>query len=119
MLVFVPVFAGINYSFRRNCLGRHIQHDDSWSIRAFCRFLPTVFLLPILSVTVVLAVSGSVFPNVSVESIVKLIKKLITWGMTVAMTLFTGFTTMKCTLAAKTDGAAAKQLNLLFQDLCL
>lgn len=71
------------------------------------------FLVPVLSVTAVLAVSGSVFPSVSLESIVGLLKKVITWSMTVAMTLFTGFVSMKCTLGGKADGVATKTARFL------
>ena len=112
MLVFVPVFAGITIASGGIASGGIYNMMILGASELFAG-LTDSFLMPILSVTAVLAVSGSVFPNVSVESIVKLIKKLITWGMTVAMTLFTGFTTMKCTLAAKTDGAAAKTAKFI------
>lgn len=112
MLVFVPVFAGITIASGGIASGGIYNMMILGASELFA-VLTDSFLMPILSVTAVLAVSGSVFPNVSVESIVKLIKKLITWGMTVAMTLFTGFTTMKCTLAAKTDGAAAKTAKFI------
>ena len=112
MLVFVPVFAGITIASGGIASGGIYNMMILGASELFAG-LTDSFLMPILSVTAVLAVSGSVFPNVSVESIVKLIKKLITWEMTVAMTLFTGFTTMKCTLAAKTDGAAAKTAKFI------
>ncbi len=112
MLVFVPVFAGITIASGGIASGGIYNMMILGASELFVG-LTNSFLMPILSVTAVLAVSGSVFPNVSVESIVKLIKKLITWGMTVAMTLFTGFTTMKCTLAAKTDGVAAKTAKFI------
>ena len=112
MLVFVPVFAGITIASGGIASGGIYNMMILGASELFAG-LTDSFLMPILSVTAVLAVSGSVFPNVSVESIVKLIKKLITWGMTVAMTLFTGFTTMKCTLAAKTDGAATKTAKFI------
>ncbi|MDE5862681.1 MAG: stage III sporulation protein AE, partial [Ruminococcus sp.] len=64
-------------------------------------------------ISTVLAVSGSVFPDMSLNSIINLLKKLITWGMTVTMTLFTGFVSMKCTLGGKADGVASKTARFL------
>lgn len=107
MLVFVPVFAGITIACGGTLSGG-VYSMIILSASELFTALTNKYLMPVLGVTAVLAVSGSVFPNVSVDSIVKLIKKIITWAMTVSMTLFTGFATMKCTLAAKTDGAAVK-----------
>ncbi len=107
MLVFVPVFAGITIACGGTLSGGIYSVMILGASELFTA-LTNKYLMPVLGVTAVLAVSGSVFPNVSADSIVKLIKKIITWAMTVSMTLFTGFSAMKCTLAAKTDGAASK-----------
>lgn len=112
MLVFVPVFAGITIACGGTLSGGAYSMMILGASELFTA-LTDKYLMPVLGVTAVLAVSGSVFPNVSVDGIVKLIKKLITWAMTVSMTLFTGFAAMKCTLAAKTDGAAVKTAKYL------
>lgn len=112
MLVFVPVFAGITIACGGTLSGGAYSMMILGASELFTA-LTDKYLMPVLGVTAVLAVSGSVFPNVSVDGIVKLIKKLITWAMTVSMTLFTGFAVMKCTLAAKTDGAAVKTAKYL------
>jgi len=107
MLVFVPIFAGITIACGGTLSGGVYSMMILGASELFTA-LTNRYLMPILGASAVLAVSGSVFPNVSVDGIVKLIKKIITWVMTVSMTLFTGFTVMKCTLAAKTDGVAVK-----------
>ena len=66
------------------------------------------YLLPLLGTTTALAVTGSVFPDPSLESAVALLKKAATWSITVVMTLFTGFVTLKCSIAGKTDGVAVR-----------
>lgn len=66
------------------------------------------YLMPVLSLISVLTISGSAFPYPSLDSLASLIKKVTTWIITVAMTLFTGFVSLKCTLTAKADGAATK-----------
>ncbi len=107
MLVFVPVFAGITIACGGTLSGGVYSVMILGASELFTA-LTDRYLIPVLGAVSVLAVSGSVFPNVSVDGIVKLIKKIITWAMTVSMTLFTGFAVMKCTLAAKTDGVAVK-----------
>lgn len=112
LLVFVPVFAGITIAMGGITSGGIYNIMTLAASEVFVG-LSRSYLMPILSVTAVLAVSGSVFPNTSVESFVTLMKKIVTWGMTVAMTLFTGFVTLKCTLAGKTDGVATKTAKFI------
>ncbi len=65
-------------------------------------------VIPLLTVMMVLAIMGSVFPNSFADAVSNLIKKAVTWSMTVAVTLFSGFVTLRSTLGAKADGFAAK-----------
>ena len=71
------------------------------------------YLLPVLSVTASLGITGSVFPSTSLDSLVNLVKKTLTWIISVTMTLFSGFVTLKCTITGKADGAAAKTAKML------
>lgn len=79
--------------------------------------LASGFLMPLLSAVTMLSVTGGVFSHNSCSGAVQLIKKLINWGLTVAMTLFTGFVTLKCTLAGKTDGAVTKTARFMISGL--
>ena len=66
------------------------------------------YLLPVLGAATALSVTGSVFPDTSLESAAALLKKVSIWCISVIMTLFTGFVSVKCTIAARTDGVAVK-----------
>lgn len=70
-------------------------------------------LIPVLTVMAALSVTGSVFPGTSMNSLVSFIKKSLTWAISITMTLFTGFVTLKCTITGKADGAAAKTTKML------
>ena len=110
--VFVPVLAGIMIA------SGGITSGGFYNLAALTASEMTVglsrsYLVPVLGLTAALAVSGSVFPNTSVDSFIALIKKIVTWGMTVIMTLFTGFVTLKCSLSAKADGAATKTVKFM------
>lgn len=112
MLVFVPVFAGVTIA----CGGAISGGTYSALILGASELFTALtenYLMPVLSITSAFAVTGSVFGNSSSENIVRLLKKLITWSLTVSMTLFTGFTAMKCTLAGKADGAASKTVKYM------
>lgn len=112
ILVFVPVFAGITVA-AGGITTAGIYNLLILGASELIVSLSESFLIPVVSVTAVLAVSGSVFPSVSMESIISLLKKIITWGMTITMTLFTGFVSMKCTLGGKADGVASKTARFL------
>ena len=112
MLVFVPVFAGITIASGAIATGGGYSAFALGASGTFAA-LTESFLSPILGVVAALAVSGSVFPESSVEGFTALIKKLTVWGMTFFVTLFTGFVTLKSNLAAKTDGAAAKTARFM------
>lgn len=112
ILVFVPVFTGITVA-SGGITTAGIYNVLILGASELIVELSRRFLIPVLSVTAVLAVSGSIFPNVSLESIIGLLKKIIIWGMTISMTLFTGFVSMKCTLGGKADGVASKTARFL------
>lgn len=107
MLVFVPIFVGIT------AVSGHITSAGIYNAVTLISAELIVemsrnFLLPLLSAAIALAISGSIFSNSAVDSIINLIKKLITWAVTIAMTLFSGFVSMKCAFGARADGFAAK-----------
>ncbi|MCM1314111.1 MAG: stage III sporulation protein AE [Prevotella sp.] len=112
ILVFVPVFAGITV-MAGGITTAGIYNLLILGASELIVRLSGNFLIPVVSISTVLAVSGSVFPDISLNSIINLLKKLITWGMTVTMMLFTGFVSMKCTLGGKADGVASKAARFL------
>jgi stage III sporulation protein AE len=111
--LFVPVFAGITIASGGAASGG-LYNLMILGASEVIVGLSRSYLMPVLSMTAVLAISCSVFTNASVEGLVGLIKKTVTWCMTVVMTLFTGFVTMKCTLAGKADGVATKAAKFVF-----
>ena len=110
--VFVPVFSVIVIA------GGGITSGGTYNLMTLGAseamvILSRSYFMPVVSLMAVLAVSGSAFPYPSLESIAGIIKKITTWTMTIAMTLFTGFVTLKCTLTAKADGAATKTAKFM------
>lgn len=110
--VFVPIFAAMT------AVSGGLTSGGAYNVLILAASeavvqLSVQFLAPLLSAATILAITGSAFPNASLDSISALLKKLVTWGLTVVMTLFTGFVSMKCTLSAKADGVATKAAKLM------
>lgn len=112
MLVFVPIFAGITL-VSGGITSAGIYNVVTLSAAEIMIQLSRNLLMPLLTMTVALAITGSVFPNATLDSLVKLIKKIVTWGMTAAVTLFTGFISLKCTLGNTVDGFATKTVKFM------
>ena len=112
ILVFVPVFSGITAA-----IGGIISAGtyNIMIIAASELFMKVVnsYFMPFLSIVSALAVSGSVFMNNSLERLVELMRKFIVYGITIAVTLFTGFVSLKCTLNGKADGVASKAAKFM------
>ena len=75
--------------------------------------LSETYLMPILGASTALSVTGSVFPDSALESVTGLLKKASTWSITLVMGLFTGFVTLKCSIAGRADGVAVKAAKSL------
>lgn len=112
ILVFVPVLTAVSVA----CGGfttAGVCHMLLLGASEVIVRISECYLLPVLGVTASIGATGSVFPNTSLDSIVNLLKKAVTWGISITMTLFTGFVTLKCTITGRADGAAAKTAKML------
>ena len=116
MLVFVPTFAGITIATGGVASGSLYN----MMILGAAEFVTTAadsLLMPILSISAVLAISGSIFPRAQVDALAALLKKAVVWSVTVISMLFTGFVSLKCTLAGKADGSATKAAKFMMSGM--
>lgn len=107
MLIFVPIFAGISI-MSGGVMAVGIYNASILTAAELMVQLSSTVVMPVLTATAALSISGSVFPNSTVDSIVTLMRKVITWGMTVTVTLFVGFLSVKSVLGSAVDGFASK-----------
>lgn len=112
ILVFVPFFTGIAVT-SGSITTAGIYHIMMLGASEFIVKLAESWFMPVLGAAAALGITGSIFPAVSLDSLVNLLKKAITWGISIAMTLFTGFVSLKCTISSKADGAASKTAKML------
>ncbi len=112
MLVFVPVFAGISvFSGGLTAVSTYNVITLS-AAEIFVELAKNIFM-PVIGMTAALAVVNSVFSKAPVDGLIRMIQKAVTWSLTVLTTLFTGFLTIKSTISAAADGAAAKTVRLM------
>ncbi len=116
MLAFVPVYAALAVA-SGNIVSAGVYNTIILAAAEIIVQLSACIVMPLVAMTAALSITGSVFPETSVEGIIKFIKKLVTWGITVAMTLFSGFVSLKSTLGNTVDGFAAKSVKFVVSGL--
>lgn len=112
IIVFVPVFTAVAVM----CGGMSsagVYHMLILGASELITELSETYLMPILGASTALSVTGSVFPDSALESVTGLLKKASTWSITLVMGLFTGFVTLKCSIAGRADGVAVKAAKSL------
>ncbi|MBE6861286.1 MAG: hypothetical protein E7497_00085 [Ruminococcus sp.] len=116
MLAFVPVYVAISVA-SGNIVSAGVYNTITLAAAEIIVQLSSCIVMPLVAMTAALSITGSVFPETSAEGIVRLIKKLITWGLTVSMTLFSGFVSLKSTLGNTVDGFASKSVKFVVSGL--
>ena len=112
ILVFIPVFSAIA-AICGGLTSAGAYHMLMLGASEMIVQLSDTYLLPLLGTFTALAAAGSVFPENSLESVASMLKKLSTWVITLTMTLFTGFLTLKCSITSKADTAVTKTVKMV------
>lgn len=112
MTAFVPIYVGI-IIISGGPISAELYNGISLIAAELMVQAADKLVMPLLSMLAALAIMGSIFPNSFIDSLSALIKKLVTWGMTLCTTLFAGFVSIKSTLGAKVDGFAVKSVKFV------
>ena len=112
MTVFVPVFTGITVASGGVLTGSFYSFTVLGATEVFIA-LAGSFLMPLLNISIVLSISGSVFRTSSNAELMACIRKIVTWGLTIFISLFIGFIMLKSNITASSDGAATKTVKTL------
>ncbi len=116
MLAFVPVYAGLAMA-SGSIVSSGIYNTLTLAGAELIVQLSAAVIMPLAAMTAALSITGSVFTTPSVDGITAFIRKLVTWGLTISMTLFSGFVSMKSTLGNTVDGFAAKSVKFVVSGL--
>jgi len=112
MLIFIPIFAGISF-FSGNLTSASAYNLITAGAAELFVQISKYFLMPLVALTVSLAIINSINPKSTTEGLINMIRKVVTWSITVAATLFTGFLTLKSKLSVAADGAATKTVKFM------
>lgn len=107
MNVFVPLFTMI-CAVSGNISSIGLYNGIVLGASQIIVWISDTYLLPILTMTMALSVANSVCSRTVCEGIVSIMRKGITWVLTVSTMLFSGFLTIKNTLGTATDTFASK-----------
>lgn len=107
MLGFVPVFSGIAAA------GGHVTSAAGYSaaILGFSNLAISAakdFFLPMLSMCLSTAIVDSCCDSVNLSGIINAVRKLVTWGIGLVMTIFTGLLSIQSIIGSSADSVAAK-----------
>ena len=114
--VFIPVYAGIT-AVSGGTVTAGVYDITVLTASELIVGLSNCFMMPLLTASTLLSITGSVFYGFDMSNLVNFLKKIITWFITSAMLLFTGYTSLKCSLAGKADGAATKTARFVISGL--
>lgn len=112
LLVYVPIFSAVSVACG-SFMSAGVYHMSMLGASEMIVKLCESYFMPVLGLMSGLTVTGSIFPNQSLDSLVNLMKKGITLAISLIMSLFIGFVTLKCTISGKADGAAAKTVKMM------
>ncbi len=107
MLGFVPVFSGISAA------GGHVTSAAGYSaaILGFSNVAISAaedFFLPLLSMCLSTAIVDSCCDAVNLGGIINAVRKIVTWGLGLVMTVFTGILSIQSIVGASADSVTAK-----------
>ena len=111
-LVYIPVFSAITV-FSGGITSSGIYHVMILAATELVVRLSEAFLLPLMSLCTVLALTGSVFGSHSGESVVRFLRKVICTLMVYTSVLFSGFLSLRCSLAGRADGVTDRTARML------
>ncbi|MBQ8434723.1 MAG: stage III sporulation protein AE [Oscillospiraceae bacterium] len=107
MLGFVPVFSGFAAA------GGHVTSATGYSAAVFGFSNLAIsaaenFFLPMLSMCFSTAIVDSCCDAVNLSGIINGVKKIVTWGLGLVMTIFTGILSVQSIVGASADSVAVK-----------
>lgn len=70
-------------------------------------------ILPLMSVSLALSCISGICPEISLNGIVKVIKKCVTWVMSVSMFIFSGIVTIQSSVSNASDRVTSKALKFV------
>lgn len=112
MVVFIPVLTGITAAMGHTLTAAAVNSTILAATQLISQ-LAANFLAPLSGVILGVSTAGAVHPQLKLEKISELVKKLVIWGLTLLMTVFTGVLSLQTAVSATSDNAAIKTAKFM------
>lgn len=107
MLVFIPVLTGISAALGHTLTAAAVNSAILGCTQLFSQ-LAANFIAPFCGAILGLSTAGAVHPQLKLDKLGELIKKLVMWGLMLVMTVFMGVLSLQTAVTAASDNAAIK-----------
>lgn len=107
MLVFIPVLTGISAALGHTLTAAAVNSAILGVTQLFSQ-LAANFLAPLCGAILGVSTAGAVHPQLKLDKLGEVIKKLVVWGLTLLMTIFMGVLSLQTAVSAASDNAAIK-----------
>lgn len=112
MIVFIPVLTGISAAMGHTLTAAAVNSAILAASQLFSQ-LAANFLAPLCGAILGVSTAGAVHPQLKLEKISELVKKLVIWGLSLLMTIFTGVLSLQTAVSAASDNAAIKTAKFM------
>lgn len=107
MLVFIPVLTGISAALGHTLTAAAVNSAILGGTQLFSQ-LAANFLAPFCGAILGVSTAGAVHPELKLDKLAEVIKKIIVWALSLVMTIFMGVLSLQTAVSAASDNAAIK-----------
>lgn len=112
MLVFIPVLTGISAALGHTLTAAAVNSAILGGTQLFSQ-LAANFLAPFCGAILGVSTAGAVNPQLKLDKLGEVIKKLVVWGLSLVMTIFMGVLSLQTAVSAASDNAAIKAAKFM------
>lgn len=107
MLVFIPVLTGISAALGHTLTAAAVNSAILGGTQLFSQ-LAANFLAPFCGAILGVSTAGAVHPQLKLDKLAEVIKKIVVWALSLVMTIFMGVLSLQTAVSAASDNAAIK-----------
>lgn len=108
--VYIPAFAGIMAANGQTAAGTAYSAVITVAVQVLSQIF-TLIIFPLTSCIMGVSVAGAVNPELKINSIADMAKKVVNWGLTLIMTVFTGLLSVQGFVGAAADTVSMKAVK--------
>lgn len=112
MLIFIPTLTGISAALGHTLTAASVNSAILGCTQLFSQ-LAANFLAPLCGSILGISIAGAVHPQLKLDKLGEIVKKLVMWGLTFIMTIFMGVLSLQTAVSAASDNAAIKAAKFM------